>query len=60
MGFEVPDIDEAVSGARDLGVDVVAPPREIDLPHLGSLRSAVLRAAGSGARYHLYEGPGPE
>ena len=60
MGFEVPDLDEAIRRARDLGVDVVAVPQMIDLPHLGRLRAAVVRAAGSGARYHLYEGSGAE
>ena len=55
MGFDVPDIDDAVAVARDLGTDILADPQVIDLPHLGSLRSAVVRAPGSGARYHLYE-----
>ena len=56
MGFEVPDIDDAVARARSLGTVIAAAPRDIDLPHLGRLRGAVVRAPGSGARYHLYEG----
>lgn len=55
MGFDVPDLDEAVARADELGSGIVAAPRALDLPHLGSLRGAVVRAAGSGARYHLYE-----
>ena len=55
MGFEVPDIDDAITRARSLGTEIAAEPREIDLPHLGRLRGAVVRAPGSGARYHLYE-----
>ena len=55
MGFEVPDIDEAIDRTRSLGAEITAEPRDIDLPHLGRLRGAVVRAPGSGARYHLYE-----
>ena len=55
MGFDVPDIDAAVTRARELGTEILADPRDLHLPHLGVLRGAVVRAPGSGARYHLYE-----
>ena len=55
MGFDVPDIDKAVRRAREIGTEILTGPRDLDLPHLGALRGAVVRAPGSGARYHLYE-----
>ena len=55
MGFDVPDLDKAVTRARELGTEILADPRDLFLPHLGVLRGAVVRAPGSGARYHLYE-----
>lgn len=55
MGFDVADVSAAVSACRDLGAVVVADVHEVEFPHLGKRTAAVVRAAGSGGRYHLYE-----